>query len=63
MLDLRTPAPLPCKDNLGFGLLQLLRTLSAQAHSFAQENESPVKPLESTEMAAVYIHTYKLVCM
>ncbi len=57
MLDLRTPAPLPCKNNLGSYTCN--RTVSAQARSFTQVILSLVKHLKSTEMAAAYTNTYR----
>ena len=40
LLDLRTPAPLPCKDILGS--YTYVRVVSAQAHSFTRPHESEV---------------------
>ena len=37
--------------------------MSAQAHSLLHKEMNLLWNLEMTEMAAVYIHTYKLVCM
>ena len=46
-----------------FGLLYLLRALSAQAHSLLHKEMNLLWNLEMTEMAAAHTHRYKHVCM
>ena len=53
LLDLRTPAPLPCKDILGS--YTYVRLVSAQAHSFTRPHESEVN---TSNGCGTHIQTY-----